>query len=152
MTITLLLYFIGFVLVYMTADALHDAWNFKDKGYAQLSVNNSLSEAERESFRQLSLRYNKRWHALDSLIKGFVIVVLLFSQLGLSWWIAILVFDYIVIRWIWFDACWNWFNGLSFWYRGTVAASDSLKISNKVFFILKFSLLAGSLIVTYLMI
>lgn len=152
MTIELLFIFIGFIVIYMTADALHDSWVFKDKKFACLAANELLPLNRRNQYQALSLKFNKRWHALDSAIKGFVVVLLIYSQLGLSWWIAILVFDYMVIRWLWFDACWNWFNGLSFWYRGSVAASDSLKISDKVFFILKFGLLASSLIATYLMI
>ncbi len=152
MTIELLFIFIAFIVIYMTADALHDSWVFKDKNYACDAANNMFPSLKRKEYSELSLKFNKRWHALDAAIKGFVVVLLLFSWLGFSWWIAILVFDYMVIRWIWFDACWNWFNGLSFWYRGSVAASDSLKISDKVFFILKFGLLASSLIATYLMI
>jgi hypothetical protein len=124
----------------MTADALHDSWVFKDKNY-------SIQEK-----KDLSLKFNKRWHALDAAIKGFIVVLLIYSWLGFSWWIAILVFDYMVIRWIWFDACWNWFNKLSFWYRGSVAKSDSIKISDKLFFLLKFGLLITSLTGTIILI
>jgi hypothetical protein len=152
MTTIILIQLIAFYLVYWLADALHDSWFHKDKSYNALANRSSFTAEQRANYARLSLIFNRQWHAIDAAIKGMVIAVLAYALVGVSWWVLILFTLAMSLRWIWFDACWNWFMGLSFWYRGTVAATDGLKISDWLFFMLKFVLLAGSLTVAIILI
>jgi len=131
-----LIYLVCFLVIYLAADALHDVWV---KNERDCRVNGKPREAG---------LYSSAWHALDAAIKGFVVLNIIYFLVGFSWWMPWLFFVSMHLRWLWFDACWNWFAGLSFWYRGSVAQSDKLKISNWVFFTLKFLLLISTITIT----
>ena len=137
-------YLFTFLLLYFAADALHDSWAHKDKSYYANSKRSDLTPESRAEMVRKYKYYSRLWHALDAGIKGFVIANIAFWIYGLSWWLLWVSVWAMFVRWLWFDACWNWFNKLSFWYRGTVAQSDTLKISDWLFFTLKIVGFVGS--------
>jgi len=134
----IIVYLFIFLLIYFAADALHDTWVHKDKSYYANSRRSDLSPESNADMVRKYKYYNRLWHALDAFIKGFVIANIAFWIYGLSWWLLWVSIWAVFVRWLWFDACWNWFMKLGFWYRGTVAQSDTLKISDWLFFTAKF--------------
>lgn len=138
MTLTLLIYLFVLLLIYFAADALHDNWVLKEKSYYANSKRTDLTPESHAEMVSKYRYYSKLWHALDAWIKGFMIANIVFWIVGVGWWLLWLCLWSVFVRWLWFDACWNWFRGLSFWYRGTVAQSDTLNISDWLFFTAKF--------------
>jgi hypothetical protein len=139
-----LIYLFAFWLIYQLADALHDSWVHKEKSYFAVSKRTDISPETRANAVRLYRIFSRQWHALDAFIKGFVIANIAYWIYGISWHLLFVSIWAAFVRWLWFDACWNWFNGLSFWYRGTVAQTDSLKISDWLFFTLKIAGAVGS--------
>jgi len=139
--LTILLLLFGFLLLYFAADALHDVWVLKERSYYANSMRSDISDESRERFTRLAKSYSQKWHALDAFIKGMVVVALTYAMFGVDWLLLVLLPIWAMsLRWLWFDACWNWFAGKSFWYRGSVAKTDTLKLKNWAYFMLKFVL------------
>jgi hypothetical protein len=152
MTLIILAYLFALLMIYFLADALHDSWMHKEKSYYAVSKRTDISAETRTNAVRLYRIFSKQWHALDAFIKGFMIANVAYWIVGFGWELVAISGWAMFVRWIWFDACWNWFNGLSFWYRGTVAQSDTIKISDLMFFLFKFVGFAGSTVVLILMI
>lgn len=139
--LTIIIVLVVFLLGYFTLDAWHDYLVLKDKQHAvrAAAINNPFNKKVEQD---LSLKYNKRWHLVDAIIKGYVIAVLMWALVGWSWWILIFSEVAFAIRWFWFDLNLNWFRGMIPFYTGTVARSDqvtkstTLQIGIKVFFLL----------------
>lgn len=142
--IYILIYLLSFLLIYFASDALHDSWVHKEKSYFGVSKRTDISPETSANAVRLYRIFSRQWHALDAFIKGFVIANVAFWIYGISWHLLFVSIWAAFVRWLWFDACWNWFNGLSFWYRGTVAQSDTLKLSDWLFFTLKIAGAVGS--------
>jgi len=142
MTILLIIiYLVVFLLGYFTLDAWHDSLFLKDKKHA-VQAARIKDPTNKKAEQDLSLKYNKRWHLVDSIIKGWASAWLIFAFVGWSWWILIFAEVAFAIRWFWFDLNLNWFRGMLPFYTGTVAQSDQvtkstgLQIAVKVFFLL----------------
>jgi len=142
MTILLIIiYLVVFLLGYFTLDAWHDSEVLKDKQFAVKAAKFKTPDIKKD-FQEKSLKANKRWHLIDSIVKGWVVAWLIFAFVGLSWWILIFAELAFAIRWFWFDLNLNWFRGMLPFYTGTVAKTDQvtkstgLQIAIKVFFLL----------------
>jgi len=141
MTTITLLYLFVFLLLYFAADALHDVWVVKERSFYANSKRGDISEESKKRFEKQTLSYSRKWHALDALIKGFVIANISYWMVGFDWlFLSIIMLWSMTLRWLWFDACWNWFRGVGFWFRGTTAKTDTFPIKNWLFFTLKFLL------------
>ncbi len=139
MTLTLLIYFVVFLLIYFASDALHDVWvkNESDNRLkAKAAGYKGDTELKQHHLAQAS-KYSSRWHALDAAIKGFVIANLSFWIVGWDWWLLVLAIDTVAIRWIWFDLSWNKFRGVPWNHVGTVAKTDKVFSSALFQFIFK---------------
>ena len=123
--LTLIFILVGFLLGYFTLDAWHDSLVLKDKKHAvrAASINNPYNK---KIEKDISLKYNKRWHLADAIIKGYVVAFLVWALVGWSWWILIFFELAFAIRWFWFDLNLNWFRGMLPFYTGTVAQSDQV--------------------------
>lgn len=114
-----------FSLGYWTIDAWHDVTVRKDKDHAVRAAKATTPE-NLEAEQKLSLKYNKRWHIIDSIQKGYVISVLIYALVGWSWLILIFFELAFAIRWVWFDLNLNWFSGKLPFYSGSVSITDKL--------------------------
>ncbi len=151
-TLPILIYLLAMLLIYFAADALHDVWVLKERSYFANSKRADLSPETRAEMVKKHKYYSRMWHALDAAIKGFMIANVVYWIMGFDWWLVWLCMWSVAVRWLWFDACWNWFAKVGFWYRGSVAQSDTLKISDWLFFTLKFALFIGSTTIIVLLI
>jgi len=147
---------ITFLLVYFLMDVLHDSWSNKEKDYAtQASAYHSVygSTPHYKVLCDKSLKWNKHKHMIDAWIKAMVVGMLSYAFMSAThtgWDLVIWIAKYALlggsVRWLWFDSMWNIIHKHSFWYRGTVAATDTIKIPDWIYFSLKFILLIISII------
>jgi len=123
--IGIIIFLIIFLLGYFSLDAWHDEIVKKDKDFAVKAASEKIT-ARKKEFNRLSLKYNKRWHFIDSIIKGYVVACITYAFVGFSWWIPIFFFNAFAIRWFWFDLNLNWFSGKIPFYSGSVAKTDTI--------------------------
>lgn len=150
MTLTILIYFTIFLLIYFAADALHDVWVKKESDLrlqAKRAKNNGDAELSKKLLKEAS-KVSGKWHALDAAIKGFAIANLSYWIVGWDWWLLILAFDAAAIRWIWFDLSWNKFRGVEWNHLGTVAKTDKFFSSFLFQFAFKLFFLLVAVIIT----
>lgn len=139
--LTIIIILVVFLLGYFAIDAWHDNTVKKDKDNAVRAGREILPEYKKK-FSELSLKYNKRWHIIDSFQKGYVISFLIFALVGWSWLILIFFELAFAIRWVWFDLNINWHAGRLPFYTGSVSTTDKLtkkvwaQIALKSFFII----------------
>jgi len=119
--------YIVFIFVYFFLDALHDS------SMQKWRAAKTVQEIE---------KYSKKWHLVDSIIKGTVGGLLCYliwgiSLLSLQFWAL-----FIIVRWIWFDAALNILNGLPIQYVGKTAFLDKLFKVPGTQYLFKFIILA----------
>lgn len=136
----------AFLAIYFVMDALHDTWFKKETEWREKAAATD-DEKYRKVCQEKATRYSRFWHTLDACIKAWAVGNLVYVYVGVDWlvlwWGAFAGF----FRWILHDLSWNAFNKMKWSYRGVISQLDTLKISDTLYFLIKFAGLAGSVII-----
>ena len=121
--------FSAFSILYYIGKALRDVYFTKEKsaiGNLRYAIGTAQPVVTIEKHRKAAKKAAKYWHAVDATINAFVITILAFAFSGISWWIPLLLFLSLSIRWIVVDAFWNIFMKKPFFYTGTSSTMDQM--------------------------
>ena len=147
--IWIILIIVGFWLIYSPLDSFHDVQGLFN---LRATVKAERSKEKKEYSKQ-ALKYNKRQHTVDAVIKGFVGIVVAGAFVlmgGFEWyWILILTFAGLSLRWLLFDLSWNFFAKQPLLYSGSVSKMDGVSKNKYLMLGVKIALICLSAGIIY---